>query len=49
MTTLTSAADADAGQLTKAGGTYGEGTFKVNLGTLAVGESGSACFQVTIR
>lgn len=44
-----SAADADAGSLTTTGGTFARGTMTVTLGTLAVGESGRACFQTTIR
>ncbi|THF86439.1 DUF11 domain-containing protein [Deinococcus sp. KSM4-11] len=46
---LTSATDADSGALSSAGGTYSRGTMGAALGTLGVGESGSACFQVTIR
>lgn len=49
VTNLTSAADTDDGQLTTSGGTYSEGTLSVKLGTVAKGESGSVCFQVTIR
>lgn len=48
-TYLTSAAADDAGTLTNAGGTYSSGTMTVNLSTLNIGESGSACFQTTIR
>lgn len=44
-----SAADADGGSLTTTGGTFSRGTMTVTLGTLAVGESGRACFQTTIR
>nr|WP_255675382.1 isopeptide-forming domain-containing fimbrial protein [Deinococcus sp. 12RED42] len=44
-----SAADADGGRLTTTGGTFSRGTMTVTLGTLAVGESGRACFQTTIR
>ena len=44
-----SAADADGGSLTTTGGTFARGTMTVTLGTLAVGESGRACFQTTIR
>ncbi|MFN4252532.1 MAG: hypothetical protein ACK4GP_16040, partial [Deinococcus sp.] len=44
-----SAADADGGRLTTTGGTFARGTMTVTLGTLAVGESGRACFQTTIR
>ncbi|GHF40652.1 putative repeat protein (TIGR01451 family) [Deinococcus metalli] len=48
-TYLSSAADTDAGALSSAGGTYARGTMSAALGTLNPGESGSACFQVTIR
>ncbi|GGS28203.1 beta strand repeat-containing protein [Deinococcus knuensis] len=44
-----SAADADGGSLTTTGGTFTRGTMTVALGTLAAGESGSTCFQTTIR
>ncbi|GHG36451.1 hypothetical protein GCM10017784_33400 [Deinococcus indicus] len=44
-----SAADADGGSLTTTGGMFSRGTMTVTLGTLAVGESGRACFQTTIR
>ncbi|WP_309571286.1 DUF11 domain-containing protein, partial [Deinococcus sp.] len=46
---LTSAADADTGVLSSSGGTYSRGTMSAALGSLGVGESGSACFQVAIR
>ncbi len=47
---LTSAADADGGTLTgTGGGAFGEGTLNVDLGDVAAGESGSACFRVAIR
>ncbi|WP_295821355.1 hypothetical protein [uncultured Deinococcus sp.] len=46
---LSSATDADVGALSTSGGGFGRGTMSAALGTLAVGESGSACFQVSIR
>lgn len=46
---LSSAADSDIGALSISGGSFGRGTMSTALGTLAVGESGSACFQVSIR
>lgn len=49
VTTYTSAVDADAASLTDVGGDFGSGTLNVDLGTLAAGEEGQACFRVTIR
>ncbi|WP_158263799.1 beta strand repeat-containing protein [Deinococcus arcticus] len=49
VTYRTSAADADTGTLTATGGTFGRGTLTLNLGTLAAGETATACFQTTIR
>ncbi|UBV45067.1 tandem-95 repeat protein (plasmid) [Deinococcus taeanensis] len=46
---LSSAQDTDAGSLSSAGGTFGQGVMTVRLGTLAPNEQGNACFQVTIR
>lgn len=48
-TYLTSAADADAGSLSSAGGDFGAGLMTLNLGTLAPGASGTACFRSSIR
>ncbi|GGS01876.1 DUF6923 family protein [Deinococcus sedimenti] len=44
-----SAADTDAGSLSTTAGQYGQGTLRVTLGSLAVGEQGSACFRTVIR
>nr|WP_256435052.1 hypothetical protein [Deinococcus sp. JMULE3] len=41
--TYSSAADADAGRISQAGGLL------VALGTVAQGASGTACFQVSVR
>lgn len=46
---FTSAADADAGALGTSGGAYGRGVLTLDLGTLASGETGSACFRAAIR
>ncbi|GGR15081.1 DUF11 domain-containing protein [Deinococcus ruber] len=46
---LSSVSDADSGSLTASGGTYGQGLMSVNLGTLTIGESGTACFRATIN
>ncbi|WP_133161780.1 GEVED domain-containing protein [Deinococcus koreensis] len=46
---LSSVTDADAGALSLTGGSFGRGAMTATLGTLAVGEAGSACFQATIR
>ncbi len=47
--TLTAAADGDAGRLTTAGGQYGQGSLTLSLGDLPAGESGQTCFRTTIR
>lgn len=48
-TYLTGAADADPGSLSSAGGDFGAGLMTLNLGTLASGASGTACFRTSIR
>ncbi|ULH14488.1 GEVED domain-containing protein [Deinococcus sp. KNUC1210] len=46
---LSSASDTDSGSLTGSGGTYSQGAMTVSLGTLAMGESGTACFRAVIK
>lgn len=46
---VTSYLSSASGALNSTGGGFGRGTMTVALGTLGVGESGSACFQATIR
>ena len=48
-TYLSSATDADLGSLNTTGGTFANGLLTVNLGVLAIAETGQACFKGTVR
>ena len=48
-TYLSSATDADLGSLNTTGGTFANGLLTVNLGVLAIAETGQTCFKGTVR